>query len=264
MAACLACAPGAGRDAHPRVAVSDPFARKTAALMWPGAHRAFLIDGETIFNGEWAISFRLMRDGHHVAGPRGVAFEAGSPPCVTWQQGDSLLESTASAVALPTSAAPGAPFIVSLEFELTNPDAVPHDVRLEACLSRPVHYPFAAQDGMGLPPGALTWRVGSATDTVAALGPSDAADSTLVVKARVGPGAEQRWRFLLASHPLELQTLERAKRSPHAEWKRKAVRAWRSRCARASQLAVGDPTLESAVEQALFVLVACTEDEPAR
>jgi hypothetical protein len=231
--------------------------------MWPGAHRAFLlVDGHTLFNGEWAVSFSACRDMRRIPGPKQVGFDAGRPPCLIWQLGDSLLLWTVSAAVLPTSDEPGAPLLASLEFELRNLDSIPHDASLEARLSRPARYPFVARDGLRLPARALTWRARASADTAAALGPAASRDSVLVMRARLRPSEERHWRFIVASHPAELRALKQAMRLPHAQWKRNATKAWESRFAGAARLALGDPVLEKAAEHAIFVLIGCTEGHP--
>ena len=248
------------KEGQPSSAQSDPFARKTGALMLPGAHRAFVVvDGETLFNGEWALSFRASRDGRPMDGPVAVRFEGQHPPCLVWQLPDSLIAWHVSAVAGSVVNLDPGGFLASIEFEIKNTDSLGHEVALESRLSRPTQYPFVARDGLRLRTEDMNWPDATSGRTAIALGPSASQDSVLVVRSKLGVAEVQRWRFVVASHPVESATLVESSRIGHEQWKRDAIRAWHARQAGSAKLHLDDPVVEEAAEQALFVLLACTE-----
>jgi hypothetical protein len=260
LASVVACAPNS--DHRHFDVPDDAFARKTAALMWPGAHRAFLVAGDTLFNGEWALVFRPMRDSIRSPGPKSIAFDV-RPPCLTWVEGDSIVRWTVSVAVLPRSAEPGAPVLASVEFEPENVDSVPHDISLEARFTGPEAFTFAASNESRLPTGVFKWSARSSEDTVVALGPQSSSDSVLVMRARLDAARQGRWRFILASHPVPQRTLEKAIRASQSQWRHRAAKSWRRLYTASSELDVHDPLLEQAVEQAVFVLRGCTERSSA-
>lgn len=88
--------------------IPDAFARPTAALMWPGATRSFLVDSDgSLYNGYWRVDVLASADSTRAAAPNRIWFEDRWRPIAHWSEraGDVVWEF--EAVSLP---APDAPF----------------------------------------------------------------------------------------------------------------------------------------------------------
>src|SRR5216117_2460495 len=125
-----------GRGA--RVAAFDPdsmteaFARSTAALMWPGAARAFQVTPEGhLDNGEWRVRIMASSGGVAAAAPRLIAFEDRWLPVAHWRRTSGDVRWDFEAVALPQPAPRDTGVLVSLEVTATNLGAAPRVARLE-------------------------------------------------------------------------------------------------------------------------------------
>src|SRR5204862_1378814 len=125
---------------------------------------------------------------------------------------------------------------------------------LEATLEPDSAYPVPSRPGGAAP--LLAWRRGAAGAPVA-LGPVTAEGRALELRARAAPGRAARWRFLLAASPRVAADLQRIARTPHASLLDRADLAWAQVRSRAARLHLGDPALEAAVDDALFVLAGC-------
>src|SRR6185503_19003884 len=65
--------------------IPEAYARSTAALMWPGATRAFQITPEgDLYNGEWRVLVRPSVAGTPAAAPRAIAYEERWRPIAHW------------------------------------------------------------------------------------------------------------------------------------------------------------------------------------
>src|SRR6185503_10673376 len=81
-----------GRRAERLVTIFDPdsvpeaYRGSTAALMWPGATRAFQVrpDGD-LDNGEWVVRFDPAADGTPAGPPRVIAYEERWRPVAHWR-----------------------------------------------------------------------------------------------------------------------------------------------------------------------------------
>jgi hypothetical protein len=86
---------------------SDAFNRSTAALLWPGATRSFLIDhGREFNNGEWVTRLSAAVDGSPAGDTKGIGFSADGMPIARWQMINRNVRWDFEAVALPALECP--------------------------------------------------------------------------------------------------------------------------------------------------------------
>src|SRR5439155_9096117 len=121
-----------------RVAAFDPdsvpeaYARSTAALMWPGAARAYQITPEgDLINGEWRVHVAASSGGVEAAAPHVIAYEERWRPVAHWRRTSGDVRWDFEAVALPEPAPRDTGLLVSLEVTATNLAAAARDARLE-------------------------------------------------------------------------------------------------------------------------------------
>ena len=122
---------GGGRDAAP-LAPFDPdsvpqaYRGSTAALMWPGATRAFQIrpDGD-LYNGEWVVRFNLAADGQPADAPRVIACEERWRPVVHWRRRNGPVRWDFEALALPAPGADDSGLVVSMMVRAINTASAP-------------------------------------------------------------------------------------------------------------------------------------------
>ena len=106
---------GCGRTATapPRAfdpdSVPDAYRVPSAALMWPGATRAFEVTpAGDLCNGAWTVRIRPAADGLAADGPRRIAFEERWLPIAHWIRGSGPVRWSFEAVPFPPEAAGGA------------------------------------------------------------------------------------------------------------------------------------------------------------
>lgn len=97
------CPPGgpAGANFEPD-SLPDPFLRPTAALMWPGATRAFQVQPSgDLYNGAWRVRVEAAGDGRPAAAPRRIAYEERWRPVARWTERAGSVRWDFEAVACP-------------------------------------------------------------------------------------------------------------------------------------------------------------------
>src|SRR2546426_5538187 len=91
-------------------AVPDAFARPGAALMWPGATRAFLVEPDGgLYNGVWRVDIVAGAGGRRADPPRRIAYEDRWLPIAHWTERAGDVRWDFEAVALPAPEGPLAP-----------------------------------------------------------------------------------------------------------------------------------------------------------
>ena len=177
----LACVGCEGRRAEAPLPAFDPdsipdaYRGSTAALMWPGATRAFQIrpDGD-LYNGEWMVRFAPMADGQAAGPPRVIAYEERWRPVAHWRRWSGRVRWDFEALALPGPGARDSGLVVSLLVQVTNTASVPLDASLSVSLTPPEPMPpFVAADPPETAGGALSWGPMSGRDTVHAWSEAD-------------------------------------------------------------------------------------------
>jgi hypothetical protein len=270
LAAALLALGSCGPLAPPRGAAFDPdtvpeaHARATAALMWTGATRAFLITPEgDLANGDWRVRLTASAGGVAAAAPRAIAAEDRWMPVLRWNRHAGAVRFEFEAVASPQPAPRDSGLLVSLTVRAVNTGAAPADVRLDAVLA-----PRAAGDGFVAPDAPettapLAWA-GDVPGAPAQGWCADAArePARVALAWHLAPGGARSTRFLLPTYPERAGDLAQWARQPHAARAAATRRYWTGELERGLQLELGDREVEDAVRAARVVLLSCMERRP--
>ncbi len=264
--ACALAGCGGGDDGTTAAAfdpdsVPDAYRGSTAALMWPGATRAFQIrpDGD-LYNGEWAVRFDLHGDGAPAAPPRVIAYEERWRPVAHWRRWSGRVRWDFEALALPGPGGRDSGLVVSLLVRATNAAASPLGARLAARLTPPDSAaPFVAADAPETASGEYPWGPLSGRDTVAAWAAPPQAVASGGLVWTLAPGASRAARFVLPAYPARSRQLAAWAKVPHARRADEVRRYWEDALARGTEFALGDPEVERALAAARVVMLACRE-----
>jgi hypothetical protein len=243
------------------VAVREAYARSTAALMWPGATRAFQITPSgDLYNGEWRVLVQASVGGSLASSPEAIAYEDGWRPIARWERANEGVIWSFEAVALPGPATGDSALIVSLVVRATNSGTRRVEANIAFVLAPPDTLPeFVALDA----PSSDVWppRWSSTSGKGLAHGWADrAAHGDSVVAAwSLAPSERREMRVLLATYPEKARALAAWARPPHDERVRDARERWDAEIARGLQLELHDPEVEAAVRAAEVVLLSCRE-----
>ena len=270
VAAALLTAGCAGSGSAPRAHRFDPdsipeaYARSTAALMWPGATRAWQVtpDGD-LYNGEWQVRFVPSAGDDSAAAPRVVAFEDRWCPVAHWTRRSGPVRWDFEAVALPEPASRDSDLLASILVEATNTGRVTSGARLEMRLETPRQPAFVAFDAPAEPTAALRWGNGDSPDTVRGWSSERAVAGTpgalRVHEWTLAPGATQRVRLVLPAYPATARALATWGRIPHERRTAEARRHWEAEVTRGARFRLGDPEVESALRAAQVTLPSLRE-----
>ncbi len=269
----------AGDDAGRAARVFDPdsvpeaFARSTAALMWPGATRAWQVTPEgDLYAGEWQVSF-LPASGPAGADATAPAIDAGSPqtiafeerwlPVAHWRRVSGDVRWDFEAVALPGPAASDTGLVASVRVTATNTGTVPRRASLTAHLGPPRAPVFVAFDAPEPPRAALRWSAAVSPGTVAGWiaergrpapsGPDAAWNWTMA------PGSTRSLRLVLPAYAATARALSAWARAPHDQRAAEARGFWRREAGRGARFRLGDPEVEAALDAARITLLALRE-----
>ena len=260
----------AGNGGGPRARRFDPdsipeaYARSTAALMWPGATRAWQITpAGDLYNGEWQVRLLPRAGADSAAAPRVIAFEERWRPVAHWTRRAGEVRWDFEAVALPGPAPRDSGLLASILVQATNAGGATRAVRLEVRLESPPQPAFVAFDAAVAPAPTLRWAEGDRPDTVqgwtsgragaAPTGPARTYEWTLA------PGATSSLRLVLPAYPATASALVRWARVPHERRTAEARRYWESEVARGARFSLGDPEVESALRAARVTLLSLRE-----
>ena len=281
------CAPTARRDAATAFdpdSIPEAYRYSTAALMGPGATRAFQITpAGDLYNGEWVVRVRPSIEGASgqaarrqlnprsfasadpglvdpapADSPKVIAFEERWRPVADWARRNGPVRWEFEAVALPEPAPRDSGLIVSLLAIAHNGGAVPCTAKLELALEPPDSVPaFVAFDSPEARP-SYRWGSGSSKDTVHAWsglhGGSDVRASW-----RLAPGESRSQRFVLPAYPTAAAALASWARVPHARRVSEVREHWDAEVRRGARFELGDREVEDALRAALVVLLSCRE-----
>ena len=240
--------------------VPDAYARSTAALMWPGATRAFQITpAGDLTNGEWVVRLRPSGDGADAPAPRVIAFESRWLPIAHWRRSVGQVRWDFEAFALPEPAPRDSGLLVSLEARATNLSTAPHEARIDAELAAPG--PDVVFDAYDAPdrPGPWRWAAGTANDTVCAWSDHAGGGSALSQSWTLAPGQSRALHLVLPAYPTPAGSLARWARRPYSARAADARRHWSEEAGRGAVFALGDSTLEDALRAARVLLLSCRE-----
>jgi hypothetical protein len=247
-----------GDDGFAPDSVPDAFAHPSAALMWPGATRAFQITSAgDLYNGAWAVRIRLGAGPDTAAGPRTIAYENRWRPTARWTRLSGAVRWDFEALALPEPARDSG-LLVSLVARAHNHGPGPQEARLALHLEPPPYLPvFLAWDAPET--GRLRWGTGSGPDSVNGWCAGTARGTVLERAWTLDPGETRAERILLPAYPTPARELAAAARRPHARWKSESRRYWDHALARGAGFELGDPEVEHALNAARVVLLSCRE-----
>ena len=244
--------------------VPEAFARSTAALMWPGATRAWQITPEgDLYNGAWCVRLLPSAGPAPAGAPRAVAFEERWLPVAHWRRTSGDVRWDFEAVALPGPGERDSGLIASLCVTATNLGSHPLAARLVARLEPPRHPAFVAFDAPETPADGL--RMGTAASGVEVHGWWDGprergtAPDSVALAWTLAPRAARDVRFLFPTYPATERSLARWAEPPHERRAAEARRYWNAEAARGALFSLGDAETESALEAARVTLLALRE-----
>lgn len=253
------CAPRAEHNAaFDPDSIPEAYARSTAALMWPGAARAFQVTPSgDLDNGEWRVRISPTSGEALAAPPRVIAYEGRWLPVTHWRRTSADVRWDFEAVALPEPSPRDTGLYVSLEVTATNlareTRAARIDLRIAPLDSTAI---FHALDGASADSASLDWAT-AAPGT--ARGASIAPASDGVAQWTLKPGEQQRAGFVLSAYATDAARLLAWSRVPHAQRVDTARKTWTQWLARGAQWSLGDPDAEAALHASLVTLLACRE-----
>jgi hypothetical protein len=240
--------------------VPEAYRGSTAALLWPGATRAFQVrpDGD-LYNGAWMVRFDAHGDGHDAQPPRVIAWEERWRPIARWARTSGRIRWTFEATALPAPDRGDSGLVVTLEARATNPTGEPLRASLAARLEPPYPGPPFVVSDEEPANGELRWGLEGDRGAVHAMAfPADVG-SFEGLSFTLEPGATRAIRFVLPAHPTEARTLGSWSRTPHARRVAEARRHWNDLVAAGARFELGDPEVERAVDAARVLLLGCRE-----
>ena len=238
--------------------IPDAYAQPTAALIWPGATRAFqVLPSGDLYNGEWRVVITPGTESDSAGPPRVIAYQERRLPVVRWTRRSPGLRWEFEALAIPEPAPRDSGLIVALEIRAFNEDAAPRTARLRLGLEPPGPDPvFTAFDAPERPSPPLAWN---RSDTAYAWTAGGGREAVTSFEASIRPGESGIWRALLPAYPTLSRRLLDLARRPHSAWRRDVVRAWRSQLEAGTRFALGDPEVERALDAARVLLLASWE-----
>ena len=245
---------------------ADPYAVKSAALLWPGASSALLVTDSPLAAsaGTYALRWRGRCAGEEMPAGRFGRPAPGSPNILWRAEGSRAvwtLEMAPVAVDASRRTDDTGPrkesqVVASIELTVVPLADGPADVELVATLGPDSAYPVPSREGDLAP--VLAWRRG-AEGVPVAIGPTEARGADLRLTRSVTRARPARWRFLLAASPLASPQLREVMRATHASCVTRADRDLTGLLSSRALLQVGDAELEQAMDEALLVLVGCSE-----
>jgi len=150
------------------------------------------------------------------------------------------------------------PLVVSLEVRASNPDRVPHRVRLGVAFV-PADSTAAWREDIYHRPCPIEWGWADTTSALAIGARARAASDSLSEGLMLGPGESRTLRFVFTTHPVARERLEEWARAPHAARVAQTRAFWRQEIDRGMNLELGDRDVESAVFAARVVLLSLRE-----
>ena len=239
--------------------IPEAYARSTAALMWPGAARAFQVTPDGNFeNGEWRVQVTPTSREALASPPRVIAYEERWLPVAHWRRTSAQVRWDFEAVALPEPAPRDTGIYVSLEITATNLSAEPRDAHLELRVA-PLDSTavFRAPDGESADSTTRDWVNASGAGSARGVSLSPAADG--IAHWTLSPGKSQSARFVLSGYATDAARLGAWARTAHAQRVEETRRAWQRLLAQGTQFSLNDPDADAALKGSIVTLLACRE-----
>jgi hypothetical protein len=238
--------------------VASAFAHPGAALMWPGAIRAFEVRADgSLYNGIWRVAIAPSADGVEAGAPRRIAFEDRWRPVAHWRREGGGVRWEFEAAALPAPAPADTSLLVTLEVRVSNPGARAIPASLAFTIGPPpARAGWAALDGLASDP--LPALEGNGEVRLAGYAPG-AREGRPAWSFTLPPGGSRTFRVVLAAHALPRSVLAGWSAVPHASRIAQARRYWDTATAAGWRPELGDPEVERALRAARVVLLCCRE-----
>lgn len=255
-----ACAPSPepSPDFDPNT-VPEAYLHSSAALMVPGATRAFWITPRgDFYNGSWDVLLRPTVDGDTASLPETIAFEDRWLPVAHWRRANAGVRWSFEAVAFaPTSSDTG--LFASVLVRVTNTSTSSRDARLALLLAhRSSTHAYIAFDARGREP-ALTWSNGSSRDTVLGWSGGAIDGGRTEFQWTLAPGESQSARVVLATYPVPARIIAGWSARSHEEIAQQVRRYWLGEVSRGAQFTLHDDEVENALRAARVLLLSLRE-----
>lgn len=254
---------GEGERGFDPEAQPEAFARSTAALMAPGATRAFQITPEgDLFNGAWTVRIRPSADGVAAPPPSRIGADERRWPIYRWTRRAGSLRFEFEAAAVPEPAPRDSALLATVRVRVENLGPAAAEARIEWTLEgRGADPLFRAwdHDPVTEAEANLRWASRDGRAPAHALGGGTGAGPTQLTTRTLMPGERHEARFVFATYPVPAATLERFGRRPHARVVREVREDWERRLAPGLRLELGDPEVERAFDAARVVLLSLEE-----
>ena len=240
--------------------IPDPYRSPSAALMWPGATRAFQVTPRgDLTNGAWTVRIHPRAGVREADLPSVIACEDRWLPVVRWRRRGEGITWEFEAVSCPGPAPRDSGLLVSLEARARNTAAVPRDARLLVRFEAPdPALSFAPFDAADPGPATLRWA-GAGADTAEGWSTAGGSGDSSLAGWRMAPGETRTVRLLLSAYPEAAASLRSWARAPHVQRVGEARRYWTEELARGTRFDLGDPEVERALRAATVVLLSCRE-----
>ncbi len=238
--------------------IPEAYARSTAALMWPGAARAYQVTPSgDLDNGEWRVRISPASGEAVAPPPRVIAYEGRWLPVTRWRRTSADVRWDFEAVALPEPAPRDTGLYVSLEVTATNLAREPRPARLDLSIAALDSTAiFRAPDGASADSASRDWAT---TAPGTARGASIAPATAGVAQWTLKPGEQQRAGFVLSVYATDAARLLAWSRVPHAQRVDAMRKAWTQSLSRGAHWSLGDADAEAALNASLVTLLACRE-----
>ena len=266
------CGPGSGEGGDERGfdpdTLPEAFARSTAALMAPGATRAFQITPEgDLFNGAWRIGIRPAAAESAASLPRAIGADERRWPVYRWVRHAAAVRFEFEAVAVPDRAPRDSALLASVRVRAENRGGAPAEARIEWTLEDRGSAPLFRvwdHDPAAESPAALRWAGQDGRAPAHARGEGDASGATLVTARRLGPGERFEARIVCATYPVPSATLHAFARRPHRAIVTEVRERWERALAGGVRLRLRDSEVERAFDAARIVLLSLRERRNGR
>ena len=245
--------------------IPDAFARPSAALLWPGLSRSFLVTpGGALENGLWRVRFDLAAGaaGSLMAAPppAHIASEDRWLPVVRWNRIANDVRGEFEAVAFPARSARDSVLAVAMRVRIVNRANAPREVRLSAALVPAAGtLMFVATEGETPASPVLRWSGGALRDSCCGWSDLSCRDSLAGASWSLAPGESREARFVMMSAPIAGYDAAAISRTSHAQCVDNVRRYWSAQVERGARLELHDPEAEAAYRAAQVVLLACRE-----
>lgn len=241
----------------------EAFARSTAALMAPGATRAYQITPEgDLFNGAWMVRIRPAAGEVAAGAPRAIGSDERRWPIYRWNRRAGAVRFEFEAVAASARAPRDSALLASVRVRAVNLGDAPADARIEWTLEPPGPSPLFRvwdRDPALESEAALAWAARDGRARVHALGDGAGSGRSRVTAQRLAPGAWFEVRAVFPTYPVPAAELRHFARQPHAALADGARREWRRTLGQGMRLDLGDAEAECAFDAARIVLLSLRE-----